>query len=97
MDYAAASVVYKETCWLKDLQWDIKCSQLKPTEVRCGYQNPIILFENPEFHRFTEHIGLEYHFIKNLQKKKKKNDVLTMTFIGIEDQLADLQFKGHDS
>ena len=55
----------------------------------CDNQSAIKLVRNPEFHQRTKHIDVRYHYIRQQQEQ----NVLTMTYVKPELQLADILTK----
>ena len=55
-------------------------------------QSAMKLAENPEFHKRSKHIDIQYHYIRECLEKK----IAQMGFVSSKDQLADGLTKGLD-
>lgn len=56
-----------------------------PVSLRVDNRQAILLTANPEFHRRTKHIELQYHWIRENVKSKE----ITITYISIKEIVAD--------
>ncbi|KAH9684888.1 Integrase catalytic domain-containing protein [Citrus sinensis] len=86
-EYMAATQACKEAIWIQWLLEELEHKQEK-IYVFCDCQNALHIARNPAFHSRTKHIGVQYHFVRevvedrsvNLQKihtKENLVDVLT--------------------
>ena len=64
-EYVAASEACKEALWLSRLVADLGCTNDTPL-LHCDSQSAIQLARNPVFHSKTKHIGVKYHFIREV-------------------------------
>lgn len=67
--YVAASTTKNRALWIRKVLNDLKDDQLKPTEIFCDSKFIIAMVKNPVFHGKTKHIKIEYHFLKEAEKK----------------------------
>ena len=86
-EYMAATQACKEAIWIQRLLEELGHKQEK-IYVFCDSQSALHIVRNPTFHSRTKHIGIQYHFVRevvedgsvDLQKihtNKNLADVLT--------------------
>ncbi|KAH9726513.1 Integrase catalytic domain-containing protein [Citrus sinensis] len=86
-EYMAATQACKEAIWIQRLLEELRHKQQK-ISVFCDSQSALHIVRNPTFHFRTKHIGVQYHFVRevvedgsvDLQKihtKENLADVLT--------------------
>ncbi|KAH9725713.1 hypothetical protein KPL70_007982 [Citrus sinensis] len=86
-EYMAATQACKEAIWIQRLLEELGHKQQK-ISVYCDSQSALHIIRNPTFHSRTKHIGVQYHFVRevvedgsvDLQKihtKENLADVLT--------------------
>ncbi|KAH9801106.1 hypothetical protein KPL71_000900 [Citrus sinensis] len=86
-EYMAATQACKEAIWIQRLLEELEHKQQK-IHVFCDSQSALHIARNPAFHSRTKHIGVQYHFVRevvedgsvDLQKihtKENLADVLT--------------------
>ncbi len=85
----AACEAAKEAVWIQRLLSEIKNCEPKTVQIRCDNQSSISLIRNPEHHQKTKHIEVKYFLVRDQQKAGRIN----VTYIGTEDQLADMLTK----
>ena len=85
----AACEAAKEAVWIQRLLSEIKNCEAKTVPIRCDNQISISLIRNPEHHQKTKHIEVKYFFVRDQQKAGR----IDVTYIGTEDQLADMLTK----
>lgn len=88
-EYVAASTATRELVWLRRLLSDIGCQCKMPTMLYIDNQSTIKLIKNPEFHKRTEHIDIQYHFLREKYYDKELN----IKYVKSEDQCADFLTK----
>jgi hypothetical protein len=64
--YQGAAVVMSEAIWSKRLRKDLYEEVSDPTEIYCDNLGSIQLAKNPVFNVRTKHIGVHYHFVREL-------------------------------
>ncbi|KAH9678883.1 Integrase catalytic domain-containing protein [Citrus sinensis] len=73
-EYMAATQAYKEAIWIQMLLEELRHKQEK-NFVYCDSQSALHIARNPAFHSRTKHIGVQYHFVREV----------------VEDESVDLQ------
>jgi hypothetical protein len=70
VEYMAATHASKEAVWLQRL---CSCIRLVQQAVRLDYdsQSEIFLEKNPAYHSKTNHIDVQYHFVRDMVEEKK--------------------------
>ena len=85
-EYLAASSTTKEIIWHRRLLTSLGKSPSSPTPLFTDNQSALRLIKNPEFHRRTKHIDVQYHVIREAFLA----DLLLPSFVPSHDQLADI-------
>lgn len=67
----------------------IVLDQCECLEIFCDNTSSIKLSKNPVMHRRTKHIDVRYHYLRDLTN----DEVVKLTFIGTEEQVADIMTK----
>ncbi|KAH9687766.1 hypothetical protein KPL70_014887 [Citrus sinensis] len=87
VEYMAATQACKEVIWIQRLLEELGHKQEK-ISVFCDSQSALHIARNPAFHSRTKHIGVQYHFVRevvedgnvdlqNIHTKENLTDVLT--------------------
>ncbi|KOM25685.1 hypothetical protein LR48_Vigan153s000700 [Vigna angularis] len=84
----AATQACKEAIWIQRLLEELGHKQNKIT-VYCDSQSALHIARNPAFHSRTKHIGVQYHFVREVVEK---GDV-DLEKICTKDNLADVMTK----
>lgn len=79
----------KEAIWLRRLLHSIGYTQTDPTPLFGDNQSAIRLVKNPEYHKRTKHIDIQYHFIR----EKFESREIDISYISTDRQLADIMTK----
>ncbi|KOM58517.1 hypothetical protein LR48_Vigan11g155100 [Vigna angularis] len=87
-EYMAATQACKEAIWIQRLLEELGHKQNKIT-VYCDSQSALHIARNPAFHSRTKHIGVQYHFVREVVEK---GDV-DLEKICTKDNLADVMTK----
>lgn len=87
-EYVAASAAAKETIWLKKLLRDLEYP-CKEMILYVDNQSTIKLTHNPEYHKRTKHIDIQYHYIR----EKVTNKDIKIGYVPSEIQKADILTK----
>ena len=88
--YIALSKAACEGRWLRSLFFELGFMQVLPTTIRGDNKGSIAMTKNPQFHKRSKHIGLQYHSIReqvhkgeiiveNCRTQNQTADVLTRT------------------
>lgn len=85
-EYVAVCEATKETVWMRNLLQNIGLEQSAPTVLFCDNQSAIRLVRNPEFHKRTKHIDVQFHFIR----EKQEDGTIDVQYIPTDQQLADI-------
>ena len=88
-EYIAACMATKEAIWLRRLLHSIGYPQHVPTPLFGDNQSAIRLVKNPEYHKRTKHIDIQYHFIR----EKFEHGEIDISYISTDLQLADILTK----
>ena len=93
-EYIAACMATKEVVWLRRLLTSIGYPQQEPTPLLGDNQSAIRLVKNPEYHKRTKHIDIQYHFII----EKFESGEIDISYISTDQQVADIMTKAlpHD-
>ena len=83
-EYMAATQACKEAIWIQRLLEELGHKQEKIT-LFCDSQSALHLARNPAFHSRTKHIGVQYHFVREVVEKGN----VDMKKIHTKDNLAD--------
>jgi len=84
----AASDAVKESLW-RTLLSSLLQRSIDPISINVDNQSAIRLIKNPEFHKRTKHIDIQFHFIR----KKFENGEINISYIHTSNQLADILTK----
>ncbi|KAL4271938.1 hypothetical protein GQ457_13G028490 [Hibiscus cannabinus] len=87
-EYVAATQASKEAMWLKMLLEELGHKQ-EYVSLFCDSQSALHLARNPAFHSRTEHIRVQYHFIR----VKVEEGTVDMQKIHTKDNIADFMTK----
>jgi len=88
-EYRAMALGICELIWVKQLLIELKFYKPSPMKLICDNQAALHIASNPVFHERTKHIEVDCHFIR---EKVASGDIVT-TFVGSNDQLADVLTK----
>ena len=84
-EYRAIAHVAVEVIWLQSLLRELGVSPPNPLVLWCDNIGATYLTSNPLFHARTKHIGIDFHFMRDLVAFKS----LIIRFLSFKDQLAD--------
>ena len=87
-EYMAATQACKETIWIQRLIEELGHKQQK-ISVYCDSQSALHIARNPAFHSRTKHIGVQYHFVREVVEEGS----VDMQKIHTKDNLADAMTK----
>jgi hypothetical protein len=88
-EYIALSEAGREACWLRGLYEELGFPQKAPMVIKGDNEGSVILTHNPQFHNRSKHIGLRYHWIRELVSNKS----LDITNCRDPEQTADVLTK----
>ncbi|PON35904.1 hypothetical protein PanWU01x14_332390 [Parasponia andersonii] len=83
-EYMATTQACKETIWVQKLLEELGYKQ-KKIPLFCESQSVLHIARNPTFHSKIKHIGVQYHFVREVIEDGSVN----MTKIHIKENLAD--------
>jgi hypothetical protein len=69
-EYMVATHANKEVVWLQRLCSGIGLVQ-QAMRLDCDSHSAIFLAKNPAYHSKTNHIDIQYHFVRDMVKEKK--------------------------
>ena len=84
-EYVAAAHAAKEALWLRSLIEQLFNEKLSPTTMFSDNQSAIALAKDHQYHAWTKHIDVRYHFIRWIVEKGAVRLVYCLT----EDMVAD--------
>ena len=87
-EYMAATQACKESIWIQRLLEELGHKQQKIT-VYCDSQSALHIARNPAFHSRTKHIGVQYHFVREVVEEGS----VDLQKIHTKDNLADVMTK----
>jgi ATP-binding cassette subfamily B (MDR/TAP) protein 1 len=87
-EYMAATQACKEAIWIQRLMEELGHVQQKIV-VYCDSQSALHIARNPAFHSRTKHIGVQYHFVREVVEEGS----VDMQKIHTNDNLADAMTK----
>ena len=79
-----------EVVWLRGLLKELDLRDETPTVIWADNQGAIKLAKNPEYHRRTKHIHIQYHFTR----ERIENGDIELRYVPTEDMIADGLTKG---
>jgi transposase InsO family protein len=89
-EYMAQKNAATEGIWLRGLLEELTLRDNAPTTIWADNQGAIKLAKNPEFHRRTKHIGIQYHFTRECVE----NGEIKLVYVPSEEMIADGLTKG---
>ena len=66
VEYIVLSVVVRKAVWLHNLLTDLFDHEMDSTIIHCDNQSCVKISENPVFHDKSKHIGIKYHYIREM-------------------------------
>lgn len=87
-EYIDASLTTKEVVWLCRTR-DLEIPQHIPTLLFYDNQAAIRMVKNPEFHKRTKHVEVQFHFLREFQSNHK----ILITYVPSQDQYVDIMTK----
>jgi hypothetical protein len=88
-EYIAACLACTEAVWLRKLLSGLFDIELDATSICCDNQSCIKLSVNPVFHDKSKHIGIKYHFIRDVVEK----GAVKLHYVATNEQVADVLTK----
>ena len=88
-EYISPCTAAREVTWLRRLLSDTGYPCDMGTKLYIDNQSTIKLIKNPEFHKKTKHIDVQYHFIR----EKYERGELDVEFMPSDKQLSDILTK----
>jgi len=85
-EYVAACETTRQIAWLRNLLQDVGIVQKAPTPLFCDNQGAIHLSKNPENHKRTKHIDVQYHYVR----KSQAEGVISTQYVSTTKQSADM-------
>src|ERR1035438_2674776 len=89
-EYMSVTQVAKEAIWLTELlkELEIRATE-EPMIIKVDNQGSIHLAKNPEYHARTNHIDIQYYFIREMIDMKK----VELIYCPTQDNVADMLTK----
>ena len=84
-EYMALSQAAKEAVWLSNFVQELGVQLGEPLNIKSDSQSALALVKNPVFHARTKHIGIHYHFVRDLVWRNQ----ISFTFCRTDQQWAD--------
>ncbi|GJX50953.1 ribonuclease H-like domain-containing protein [Tanacetum coccineum] len=66
VEYHGVANAVSETCWLRNLLYELHTPLSSATLVYCDNVSPVYLSSNPVQHQRTKHIEIDIHFVRDL-------------------------------
>ncbi|KAE9212782.1 hypothetical protein PF004_g15533 [Phytophthora fragariae] len=88
-EYMALSLCTQEVLWTRATLKDLGHEQVGATQVWEDNQGAIALASNAGYNARTKHVDIRHHYIR----ENVARDIITVDYVGTEDQLADLLTK----
>jgi hypothetical protein len=88
-EYMESCLACTEAVWLRILLSRLFDIELDATIICCDNQNCIKLSVNPVFHDKSKHIGIKYHFIRDVVEK----GAVKLHYVATNEQVADVLTK----
>ena len=85
----ATCLACTEVVWLRKLLSGLFDIELDATSICCDNQSCIKLLVNPVFHDKSKHIGIKYHFIRDVVEK----GAVKLHYEATNEQVADVRTK----
>lgn len=76
----------KDLVWLRKLLIDMGHPCVSATNLYIDNQSAIKLVKNPEYHKRTKHVDVQYHYIR----EKYECKVINVIYVPTDHQLADI-------
>ncbi|XP_047331241.1 uncharacterized mitochondrial protein AtMg00810-like [Impatiens glandulifera] len=89
-EYRGVANVVSESCWVRNLLLELRCSVTQATLVYCDNVSAIYLSSNPVQHQRTKHIEMDIHFVR---EKVQRGEVRVL-HVPSRYQIADIFTKG---
>jgi hypothetical protein len=89
-EYRSLAIATTELYWLRMLFHEIKIPLSTAPIIWCDNVSALSLAANPVYHARTEHIEVDYHYVR----EKVLNRDVKVSFISTADQIADVFTKG---
>ena len=84
-EYMAQKTATTEAVWLRGLLQELGLRDEAPTEIWADNQGAIKLASNPEYHRRTKHIRIQYHYTRECVA----NGEIKFRYVSTKDMAAD--------
>ncbi|CAL8176000.1 unnamed protein product [Prunus armeniaca] len=89
-EYRALANTAVDLAWIRQVLLDLKVCLPEPPTISCDNLSALSLSSNPIYHSRIKHLDIDFHFVR---ERVQRND-LTVQYIPIEEQLADVFTKG---
>ena len=88
-EYVALSEAGREACWLRTLYEEIGYIQKSPILIKGDNDGSIAMARNPQFYKRSKHIGIRWHWVRDLVQEK----IICIESCRDPDQTADVLTK----
>lgn len=85
-EYIAAASCACQSLWIKDVLEELGLGTTESMVIKCDNTSTIKLSKNPVFHGRCKHIGVRFHFLRDLVK----DGTIVLEHCGSTEQLADI-------
>lgn len=86
VEYVAACETARQVAWLRNLLKDIGLVQKTATQLFCDNHGAFHLSKNPENHKRTKHIDVQFHYVR----KSQAEGIISAKYVSTTKQLADM-------
>jgi hypothetical protein len=63
-EYIALSEAARKARWLRNLFFELGFTQILPTTIRGDNESSIVMTRNPQFHKRSKHIDIQFHAVR---------------------------------
>lgn len=88
-EYVALVHAGKEVIWVNSMLCELFCFKPLPIDLYCDNMSAIVITKSEGYSPRTKHIDIRYHWTR----EQVQNGILNVTFVGTDDQLADILTK----
>ena len=88
-EYVALSEAGREACWLRNIFEELQYPQEFPTIIKGDNDGSIAMAKNQQFHHRSKHIGIRWHWIRELVEQ----NLLSIESCRDPEQTADVLMK----
>ena len=88
-EYVAAATCACQVIWTREILEELREHQVESSVIKCDNTSAIQLSRNPVFHGRCKHIGVRFHFLRDLVSK----GTVVLEYVETSEQVADILTK----